>query len=624
MCGIAGSMAFGSARPTPPEVLERMTAVLAHRGPDAAGHLLQDGVALGFRRLSLVDLEGGAQPMTGEDGTVTMVCNGEIFNHRELRALLEARGHRFRTDCDVEVVLHLYEDEGPALLERLNGQFAFAVHDRRRGRLFLARDHAGIAPLYYTATGGHFVFGSEIKALLEHPGVPREVDPTGLDQVLTFPGLVSPRTMFRGIRSLKNGHQLIVSDGRVEETAYWDLDYPTADQEQAEGPPRTDESYGEQLRELLDRAVRSRLRADAPVGFYLSGGLDSALIGALTAQAGPPVHSFSIAFPGADIDESRYQRLMASRIGSLHHEAEFTGDDIADRLHRMVLHSECPVRETYNTCSLVLSSLARSHGVKAVLSGEGSDELFGGYLGYRFDAGGRTASDTGDPLEDALEEDVRARLWGDPSLFYERRYHAWREAKSGLYSDALRKSLDEFDCLAHPVVDHRRLAGRPRLSQRSYLDFTLRLSDHLLTDHGDRMALANSVEARYPFLDRDVLEFARTTPNRLKVNALGEKAVVKQAARGLVPPEIVHREKYGFRAPGSPGLLQLDLDWVNDLLSPARIARQGYFDPAVVERLRAEHLREGADLHPHLDDDVLLVVLTFGILLDVFRLPGHL
>jgi len=219
-----------------------------------------------------------------------------------------------------------------------------------------------------------------------------------------------------------------------------------------------------------------------------------------------------------------------------------------------------------------------------------------------------------------LEDDLRRRLWGDPDLFYERQYHAWRAAKLGLYAPAVRDAFAEVDCLRESIVDTSRLVGRPRLNQRSYLDFRLRLADHLLTDHGDRMAQAHSVEARYPFLDRDVVEFARRVPTRLKVNVHGEKYVVKQAAAGLVPPEIVAREKFGFRAPGGPDLLRQDIEWVNDLLSPARIRRQGYFDADVVDRLRARYLRAGYDVHPHFDDDLLLVVLTFGILLDTFRL----
>jgi asparagine synthase (glutamine-hydrolysing) len=309
-------------------------------------------------------------------------------------------------------------------------------------------------------------------------------------------------------------------------------------------------------------------------------------------------------------------------VGSQHHEAEFHFDDILAELRRMVLHAECPVKETYNTCSMALSALARRNGIKVILTGEGSDELFGGYVGYRFDRLGRGGGRAGN-LSDALEDEVRRELWGDPGLFYERQYHAWRESKLDIYAEGVREAFDEVDCLRHPVVDHARLAGRPRLSQRSYLDFKLRLSDHLLSDHGDRMGMANSVEARYPFLDPDVISFATTVPSRLKVNELGEKYVVKQAARGLVPEAVIGREKFGFRAPGSPGLLRQGVEWINDMLAPERIRRQGFFDPVVVAHLTSRYRRDGFDVHPHFGDDLLLVVLTFGILLDTFGLADH-
>ncbi|MFF0429976.1 asparagine synthase (glutamine-hydrolyzing) [Streptomyces sp. NPDC004520] len=620
MCGIAGAMVLQGGAGVDARVLDRMTATLLHRGPDSVGTYLREGVGLGFRRLSINDLAGGAQPMSSEDGSVVMVCNGEIFNHRELRAELVAKGHRFASDCDVEVLVHLYEEEGTALLHRLNGQFAFALYDRARRRLFLARDHVGILPLHYATTPDQFVFGSEAKAVLAHPGVGRAVDLTGLDQVLTFPGLVSPRTLFQGVSAVRPGHYLLVEDGEVREVRYWDLDLPPAGEPQ-EHP---DAYYPERLRELLTESVRLRLSADVPVGFYLSGGLDSSLIAGLVGELAPPADSFSVTFPEADIDESGYQRLMAQKAGSRHHEIPFTTDDIVGGLERMVLHAETPVKETYNTCSLALARQVREAGTTVVLTGEGADELFGGYVGYRFDRLGRGAARSGDPLADALEDDVRRRLWGDAGLFYERPYHAWREAKLALYSTSVREAFAEVDCLREAPVDHDRLAGRDPLAQRSYLDFRLRLSDHLLSDHGDRMAMAHSVEARYPFLDRAVVEFATRVPAHLKVHPRGgEKYVVKQAAQGLVPPEIVDREKFGFRAPGSPALLRAGVEWINDMLSPARIRRQGYFDPAAVERLRARYTRDGFEIHPHYGDDLLLTVLTFGILLDTFSLPDH-
>jgi asparagine synthase (glutamine-hydrolysing) len=620
MCGITGVVAVHSGRSVDSDDLDWMTSALLHRGPDASGRFVEDNVGLGFRRLSIIDLETGHQPMYSEDGNVVMICNGEIYNHQELRAELVSKGHQFRSHCDVEVVVHLYEEYGIQLLEKINGQFGLAIYDRRRRQLFLARDHLGILPLYYTQTSEYFVFGSEIKAILRHPDVRGEVDLTGLDQILTFPGLVSPRTMFRGIHSLENGQYLTLRDGVVQVVRYWDLDYPLSDDEPSRRP---DSYYVESLHELLSQAVDHRLRANVPVGIYLSGGLDSSLIAALAGVVSPGSRSFSISFPGTGIDESPYQRLMVEAASLSHHEAACDPSFIIEHLAQVVLHAECPVKETYNACSLKLSEMVRATGTKVVLSGEGADELFAGYVGYRFDHAGVHRRRRGDELDVALEDELARKMWGDSRVRYERDYNEWRNVKMDIYSNGVSEEFRSFDCLNYPLVDPGQLAGRSAVHQRSYLDVKLRLVDHLLSDHGDRMALANSVEARYPFLDRKVVEFATTLPAHLKVNQWGEKFVLKEVARGLVPSQIVSREKFGFRAPASPALLRLAPEWMNDLLSFDRIKRQGYFNPTVVERLKLAHLRPGADVHPHLTDDLLLVVLTFGILIDTFNLPSY-
>lgn len=620
MCGLAGVISLRHDRPVPEEIVTAMAATLIHRGPDAEGGFFADGIGFGFRRLSIVDLTSGGQPMFSEDGNVVLICNGEIFNHRELRDRLVAKNHVFRTRSDVEVLVHLYEEEGMGLLDKVNGQFAFALYDQARRQLFLARDHLGILPLYYTSTPDYLVFGSEIKAIVQHPDVSPEVDLTGLDQILSFPGIVSPRTMFRGIHALENGEYLSLHNGAIQRVRYWDLDYPP---DGADLGCAAEDYYVDTLHELLSQSVRRRLRADVPVGLYLSGGLDSSLIAALASEEATGVDSFSIAFPGSPIDESAHQRHMSAVIGSRHHESECDVSYIADHLQEMVFHAECPVKETYNTCSLRLSEMAHAAGIKAVLSGEGADELFGGYAGYRFDHSRRGRDIPQHGLEAALEDEMSRRLWGDPGIRYERNYHAWRETKAEIYSADLAASLDDFDCANFPLIDKSKLAGRHSVHQRSYLDMRLRLSDHLLGDHGDRMALAHSVEARYPFLDREVVEFATKMPASLKVNDHGEKYVLKRIARRLVPASIVEREKFGFRAPASPALFRHNTEWINDLLSSARIKRQGYFNAAVVEHLKNESLTEERDIHPHLTDDLLLVVLTFGILLDTFGLPGH-
>ena len=618
MCGIAGYVDLRAGRPADRDLLVRMAGKLAHRGPDSAGFFVENEVGLGFRRLSIVDLATGDQPIYNEDRSVVLLCNGEIYNFPALRQELEERGHVFSTRSDVEVLVHLYEESGCDFLTRLNGQFAFVLYDRVQKLLFLGRDPFGIVPLYYTTVDGLFLFASEIKALLEHPAVPREVDLTGLDQVLCFPGVVSPRTLFKGILSLGSGQRLVVRGSRVEISEYWDLDYP-ADGELPYDKPEA--YYRERIGELFEQSVRYRLQADVPIGLYLSGGLDSSLVAAMVHRLrGEGQHTFSISFTEQGIDEARYQRLMVERLGSCHHEILFDWGEIAGRLVDTVYHCECPVRESYNTCSIALSAAARGEGIKVILGGEGADELFAGYPGYRFDRLGPRRVASYDPGA-FRERELRERLWGNPDLFYETDLYAFREVKTALYSAALGASLPEFDCACFPLVNRERLRGRHPLHQRSYLDCKLRLSDHLLSDHGDRMVLANSVEGRYPFLDLNLVEFLREVPPDLKLHGFTEKYILKALAGDLLPKEIIEREKFGFRAPGTPFLLRQNIEWIEDLLSHERIERQGYFNPDTVQLLRRRYLEDG-DFNPHLETDFLMVVLTFGIMCDLFGLPA--
>jgi asparagine synthase (glutamine-hydrolysing) len=620
MCGLVGFIDTRYEHKPDRRLLRRMTDKLFHRGPDSAGYFVDYYVGLGFRRLSIIDLESGDQPIYNEDGSVVLMCNGEIFNYLELKKGLIQKGHTFRTNSDVEVLLHLYEEHGIDFLNKLNGQFAFVIYDRKNRRLFLARDQFGINPLYYANVNGLFIFASEIKAILEHPKVERAVDLTGLDQTLSFPGLVSPRTMFKGIQSLKSGHYIIIENGEIAVREYWDLDYPPL---RAGSITKSENEYVEELKELLTRSVEYRLQSDVPVGFYLSGGLDSSLIGALISRVAPGKrrHSFSIGFTDEHISETKHQKLMSEFTRSIHNEIMFDWSEIVERLSNMIYHCECPVRESYNTCSMALSAAAKNAGVKVVLTGEGADELFAGYVGYRFDRF-RDRESKGYDLETVLEDELREKLWGDKDFFYEKYHHAWREVKQTLYSARMNELGSEFDCLNHDLINKERLRGRHPVHQRSYLDFKLRLSDHLISDHGDRMTLANSVEGRYPFLDIDLVEFSTRIPPELKLHNYIEKYILKRVARDLLPPEIVKREKFGFHAPGSPYLLQQGIEWINDMVSHARIKRQGYFNPDVIDRLRAEYTQSDFNLNLPFEDDLLIVVLTFSIFLDMFELPN--
>jgi asparagine synthase (glutamine-hydrolysing) len=623
MCGITGVFDTASAVDVDESILVTMAEALHHRGPDESSYFTNGNVGFGFKRLSIVDLANGHQPFFSDDRSVVLVCNGEIYNHHELRRELAAKGHRFKTSCDVEVILNMYLEYGTGLVNRLNGQFAFAIWDGRRQRLFLARDQFGICPLFHAFVDGVFLFGSEIKAILKHPLVRREVDLTGLDQVFAFPGMVSPRTMFKNVHSLKPGHFLLVDAGKVQTHEYWDLDYPVEPHDYGNEP---ESYYLDQLDALLTQSVKYRLQSDVPVGFYLSGGLDSSLIGGIMKKINPgsAYESFSIMFPhlaNKDIDECRYQRLMAGHLNSIHNEISFDWPEIGENLREAIYHSEGPLKETYNTCSLALSRKVRERNMKVILTGEGSDELFGGYVGYRFDVQRQLEAFAEKELGDFLEEQTREELWGDRGFFYEKKHLEFSETVQGLYSRRAAEHYADFDCLRGLGLNKSRITGRHPLHKRSYLDFKLRLSDHLVSDHGDRVCYANSVEGRYPFLDVDLVEFIRKIPPRLKVKDLVEKYILKQLSARYLPKEIYNRQKFGFVAPGSPQLLRNNIEWVNDMLSYDNIKKQGYFDPDAVERVKKIYGKENFKLHLPFDSDLLIVVLTFNIFLSVFDMP---
>ncbi len=623
MCGITGVLPLKGQQRIREEDIRRMADAINHRGPDETSCYVNDQIAFGFKRLSIIDLANGHQPFFSEDKSVILICNGEIYNFKELRSELQAKGHRFKTNCDVEVILFLYLEYGIDCVNQLNGQFAFAIYDSRNHQLFMARDHFGICPLFYTQTDNELIFGSEVKAILQCPDFKKEVDVTGLDQVFSFPGMVSPTTMFKGVRSLKAGYYLIVKNGEALEKEYWDLDYPAADYDYGDKP---ESYYVERLEECLLQSVKYRLTADVPVGFYLSGGLDSSLIGAMMKSIYPEKRfkSFSIGFPEVSDqahDERSYQQIMVKHLGSVHNEIAFDWSEVDKRLKDAVFYAESPLKETYNTCSLALSASVKGQQTKVVLSGEGADELLGGYVGYRFDKQRHEfASQNG--LEELLEEQMRQKLWGDSQFFYEKRQHEFKETKQTIYSEHLNQSYHDFDCLEKLEINKERLRGRDIFHKRSYLDLKLRLSDHLIADHCDRVSYANSVEGRYPFLDIDLLNFIRTIPPHLKLNGLIEKYILKKVAKKYIPSVITDRQKFSFVAPNSTHLLKNNIPWVEDMLSYDQIKRQGYFNPNVIERLKKMYRAENFSLNIPFDDDLLIVVLTFNMFLEQFEMPG--
>jgi asparagine synthase (glutamine-hydrolysing) len=618
MCGICGVVNIRTPRPIDERLLRKMTQTLIHRGPDNDGYFVNERAGFGVRRLSIIDLETGNQPMSNEDDTVHMVCNGEIFNYRDLRRELIDRGHRFRSHADVEVLVHLYEEEGQEMLARLNGQFAFAIFDERRQIVLLARDQFGVLPLFYTVVDDTLLFASEIKAMLVDPRVERRVDLTGLDQILSLPGLVSPRTMFAGIRSLPPGHLLEVRSGSVRTAEYWDIPYPR------ESDAMYDRSEMEDLADLEERlrsSVERRLQADVATGAYLSGGLDSSLVASMMRAVSTRENkTFSVVFNDPFFAEGAYQDVMVDHLGFPHRQIEFGIADVAANLRKVLWHCECPLKETYNTATFALSAAAQSDAVRVVLTGEGADELFAGYPSYRFDAFRRQQGKS-DADRFSEESHLRERLWGDPDFHYEGSQFAFRAVKRDLFSEELNRRYEDFEFSQFGLINRARLAGLHPLHKRSYVDMKVRLADHLLADAGDRMLLANSVEGRFPFLDVGVLDSVARMPPDLKLHGFREKYVLRKIASRYVPAVIAEREKFPFAAPGSPQLLGLKTEWVEDLLSPETLSRQGYFNPAQVQRLRNRYSAPDFLLNIPYEPDLLLVVITFGLFLRLFEMP---
>lgn len=618
MCGIVGMFDLKGQRRVSGNVLTSMLNVLDHRGPNETTFHVENDLGMGFKRLSIIDLNTGMQPIYNEDKSIILICNGEIFNYRELKKEQVLRGHLFRTKTDVEVLLHLYEDYGTEMFSYINGQFSFAIYDRRKNTLFCARDHIGIAPFFYGMFDGMFIFASEIKALLEYKPYKRKVDLVGMDQVLTLPGLVSPRTMFEDIFSLPAGHYILVKMGQttINSHEYWDIHYK-ADEVIYEG----EEKCADELRQLLLNSISKRLEADVPVGFYLSGGLDSSTIASLIHSLTPDQKwsSFSIFFEDGDISERSYQHMMAEYIGSNHHEKLFTLANLVENLKDAVYYSECALKETYNTASMVLSSMAREAGIRVILTGEGADELFGGYVGYKFDKIRIAQKDIQVSQE---ERDLRRFLWGDEDFMYEKDYTHYRKIKQNLYSDSVRARGKSVDCFQYPLICVEKLKEMDMFQRRSYIDIKCRMIDHLLADHGDRMAYRNSIECRYPFLDKEILDFATKIPSEYKLKGFNEKYILKEAVRGVVPDKILNRSKFSFVAPGSPSILRLDSEYINDLLSYERIKRQGYFNPNIIEKYRHQYSQEGFRLNLPFETDIMIFVITFCMFLDIFDMPN--
>ncbi|MCC6781324.1 MAG: asparagine synthase (glutamine-hydrolyzing) [Planctomycetes bacterium] len=609
MCGIAGILHRDGSVPDG-AALRRMTAALTHRGPDDSGHLVLPGIALGHRRLSIIDLSpAGRQPLANEDETVWTVFNGEIFDYLELRERLEGLGHRFRTHTDTEVIVHGYEEWGDAFVERLNGQFAIALWDSRRRRLLLARDRLGIRPLFHARLGdGTLLFASEVKALFEHGGLSRRIDPVGVGQVFSLWVNVPPRTVFAGVSEVPPGHRLATDARGQRIDRYWRLSFPAA--RDYEDRPLADWTEG--TRELLHDATRLQLRADVPVGSYLSGGLDSSAIAALVKRHHDPgLVTWSVAFRDPAYDEREHQQRMVEHLRTDHHTLEIDAADIAAAFPEVVRLAERPLLRTAPAPMLLLAQGVQRSGMKVVLTGEGADEIFAGYNIFREDKVRRFwARSPGSKSRPLLLSRLYAYIARSPSAqaFWQAFFKTGLEAVDDpYYSHLLRWTNTAWiQRLFHPEFaaatgsfedvraeldawrDPELMSWHP-LCRAQYLELGLFMPGYLLASQGDRMMMGRGVEGRFPFLDHRLVEFAARIPPRHKLRGLAEKFVLKQACEELVPRAIRERQKQPYRAPIGASLLAADSP-AAAMLAPDAVKRYGYFEPGAVARL-VEKLR---------------------------------
>ena len=611
MCGIAGICLLRGPGNVSVETLSRMTGILRHRGPDESGIYVDDQVGLGHARLSIIDLAGGTQPIPNEDESLWIVFNGEIFNYPELRDTLLSRGHRFKTATDTEVILHLFEEKGPACLSDLNGQFAFAIWDSKAGELFLARDRAGIRPLHYVVTGDRLLFASEIKSIFQDREIPRKFDPEGIDQVFTFWTTLPGKTVFDGVRELPPGHFMQVGSGNIHIRRFWDFSFELPG-DQLDWPVG---KIADTASELLLDSTRIRLRADVPVGCYLSGGLDSSIIATLVRRNfRNELRTFGVRFEEERFDEGAHQATMVDHLGVLHTEVRVSNMDIGKHFPEAVRHCEKPLLRTAPVPMFLLSDAVRRTGYKVVLTGEGADEIFGGYDIFREALLRRFWSRQPDSrLRPLLLGKLYPYIFNDPRLrntlqsffrigfdrhddpFYSHR-HRWENTSRNrmFFSEEMKRATQGVDGLGD--LEQRLPDDFPdwdTLAKAQYLEMVLFLGNYLLSSQGDRVAMAHSLEIRLPYLDYRLVEFLGKVPSKWKIFGMQEKHLLKRMYKDAVPESVVRRPKHPYRAPILEGLFTGNQEEIRTALSESALRKTGMFDPKRVSRLLEKVRRAG-------------------------------
>jgi len=611
MCGIAGVMKFGTDARADSASIRRMCAAMTHRGPDDEGVFADGPVGIGMRRLSIIDVAGGHQPISNETGTTWIVFNGEIYNHAELRKQLEPRGHRYRTNSDTETIIHLYEEYGRDCVNHLRGMFAFAIWDREKRTLFVARDRLGIKPLYYRLTPESFLFGSEIKVLLAY-GVQPEFHAAALSEYLAFGYLSGEETFYEGVRKLMPGHWMEVnSTGDVQVKQYWDLDVSST------GPVRDEAYYVETYRQMLEQSVESHLMSDVPLGVFLSGGVDSSAVAALmTKIRKSPIETFSVGYAEQTYSELPYARTVAQHLNSIHHEVLVSENEFFDSLPELIWHEDEPVVWPSSVSLYFVAKLARER-VVVVLTGEGSDETLGGYTRYAFTIKNkawdqvyrhavpgfaRSAVRNAIAKSPVLGATLRRKLghtflgldaasWS--SFYFDNFFSAFSEGEqSELLTDEALQKLRPGSAYDHVLAYWEKSKGE-LLQRLLYTDIKTYLVELLMKQ--DNMSMAASIESRVPFLDHVLVEFATRIPRQMQLRGLSGKNILKKAVEDLLPHSILYRPKLGFPTPWSGWLQGPRLDSIERLLLEPRSLDRGYFRPEAIRRLFEEHRSKHRD-----------------------------
>ena len=638
MCGIAGIVSINTEKPVNRRLIEDMIFIQSHRGPDERGMYLGDGIGLGQARLSIIDLSTGSQPMANEDNNLWCVYNGEVYNYIELRPELEKRGHKLRTTSDTEVLIHCFEDNGTGAFNDFNGQFALAFWEKSKKRLTLARDRVGIRPLFYTVADDQFIFASEMKAILLHPAVNAELDHEALDEIFTFWSVTSPKTIFKGIKELPPGCFLTLKDGKIEIKHYWEPSFPEAGNEDKRPLP----DLVDELKHLLTDSTIIRLRADVPVGAYLSGGIDSSATTAFIRNyTSNPLKTFSVTFEDKIFDEREHQLKLAEYLNTDHKTVNCTYNDIGEVFRDVIWFTEKPIVRTAPTPLMLLSKLVSDNSIKVVLTGEGADEFLGGYDLFK-EAKIRQfwAVNPDSEWRPRLLERLypylslspaRTRMYlrtfyrpgidnpGTPQFSHIPRWSTTSKIKM-YYHDDFARTLDGFN----PV--NRYIDTLPEgfnewsyLGKAQYIEIQTLLSSYLLSSQGDRMSSANGVEGRYPFLDYRVIEFAAKLPPKYKIKGLVEKYILREVVKGLLPEDIRTRIKRPYMAPDAVSFLYKGApEYINEMLTGEIIKTTGIFKPLAVQKLAAKLSKLPSDRIGFKDNMSLVGILSTMICYEHF------